>query len=91
MVTAGSSVRDLPLVPKAMKRGDLPALLAHRLVGCNSSCSPQAASKLAHETNTGSDSRCCYPRLAESSDAAEPMFAYDDREVPWDGTGRGVC
>src|SRR3989338_7833658 len=61
---------------------DLPILLAHRLVGWNSSCSPQAASKLAHKTNTGSDSRCCYPRLAESSDASEPMFAYEDRKVP---------
>ena len=26
------------------------------------SCSPRAASKLAHKTNTGSNSRCCYPR-----------------------------
>ncbi len=73
---------DSPRAPKAIGERDLPILLAHRLVAWNSSCSPRAASKLAHETNTGSDSRCCYPRLAESSDAAEPMFAYEDREAP---------
>jgi len=28
-------------------------------------------------------------RLAESSDAAEPMFAYEDREVPGEEEGRG--
>ena len=71
----GTSVRGAASRVESNEERDLPALLAHRLVGCNSSCSPRAASKLAHETNTGSDSRCCYPRLAESSNASEPMFA----------------
>src|SRR3970282_408473 len=48
---------------KDERERDLPALLAHRLVGWNSNRSPRAASKLAHKTNTGSDSRCCCPRL----------------------------
>ena len=59
----GRSVRGL--TSRAESNGEwgltIPSLQC--LLVWNSPCLPRAASKLAHKTNTGSDSRCCCPRL----------------------------
>jgi hypothetical protein len=71
-----------PRPPKAMGERDLPALLAHRLVGWNSKCSPQAASKLAHKTKTGSNIDAAFPRLRREFRRLGADLRSGDREVP---------
>ncbi len=85
--SAGAPFGNLPLAPKAMENGASPSLRSSDFSSGTLSCSPRAASKLAHKTNTGSDSRCCHPRLRREFQRLGVNLPLQGRPGPWEKEG----